>query len=152
MRDTWRSDLQALSALAGSSLSGLLRVVCTVRAVFDLKAADSLVHRLEDEVLVLGEQLTVDLLGRLDFAVSHLAADLRVRGARGDHGGRHRAVLLGAFRDPIAQQNRKRGSNKTKTWRYLTLEEPHPPPRARADALGQERKPFAISIPEAIDG
>jgi hypothetical protein len=48
----------------------------------DMQAADRLVHRVQNRRAVLGEQVTVDVLGCLDLAVPHLMGHLHVRGAR----------------------------------------------------------------------
>ena len=59
---------------------------CFLFAAFvDVEAADSLVDRAEDERLVLGEQVAIDVLDGLDPAVAHLIRDLHVARARGDH-------------------------------------------------------------------
>lgn len=47
-------------------------------AVVGVQAADGLVQGVEDGGAVLGEQVPVDVLGRLDLAVSHLPGYLHV--------------------------------------------------------------------------
>src|SRR5438067_498873 len=49
-----------------------------VGGLVDAKAADRLVDGLEDERAILGEQVAINVLGRLDPAVPHLLSDLDV--------------------------------------------------------------------------
>ncbi len=59
-----------------------------VGRLVDLQTADGLVDRLQDESPVLGEEVAVDVLGRLDLAVPHLVRDLHVaRPGRDEQGG-----------------------------------------------------------------
>ena len=54
-----------------------------VGGLVDVEAAYRLVDGLEDERPILGEQVAIDVLGRLDPAGAHLVGDLDVRRARG---------------------------------------------------------------------
>jgi hypothetical protein len=53
------------------------------RVALDVEAAYRLLHGLEDERAVLGEQVAVNVLGSFDLAVTHLIGDLHIGGARG---------------------------------------------------------------------
>ena len=78
------------------AVSGCVPLLALIHA----QAADCLVHRVQDRGPVLGEEMTVNVLGRLDPAVPHLTRDLHVRCARGDQQrGAHMAQLVGGIAD-----------------------------------------------------
>src|SRR5215831_20545232 len=72
-------------------------------ALIHAQAADCLVHRVQDLGPVLGEEVTVNVLGRLDPAMPHLMGDLYVGRARGDQQRRADVAQLvrGIADDPI---------------------------------------------------
>ena len=68
-----------------------------------IEAAYGLVHGLEDERAVLGEEVAVYVLGGLDFTVAHLVGDLHIGRARGDQEARAYVpqFVRGVFDDAV---------------------------------------------------